>query len=66
MTSKRETKKARYNKKQQEYGNNLFGSDETFAFIAGYTASGFPYGITWEEMETIEQKDTKNLPEPKF
>lgn len=26
-------------------------SDEKFAFIAGYTDSGFPYGITWEEFE---------------
>ena len=22
--------------------------DDTFAFIAGYTPGGFPYGITWE------------------
>ncbi|RKQ35607.1 hypothetical protein [Oceanobacillus halophilus] len=26
-------------------------SDETFAFIAGYTSGGAPYGITWEELE---------------
>lgn len=26
-------------------------SDETYAYIAGYTAWGFPYGVTWEEME---------------
>lgn len=25
-------------------------SDETFAYIAGYTPAGFPYGVTWEEM----------------
>ena len=25
--------------------------DENFAFIAGRTAAGFPYGITWEEVE---------------
>ena len=25
--------------------------DETFAFIAGYTEGGAPYGITWEEMD---------------
>ncbi|WP_298273485.1 hypothetical protein [Geobacter sp.] len=24
-------------------------SDEQFAYIAGYTEGGFPYGITWEE-----------------
>ena len=25
-------------------------SDETFAFIAGYTPTGFAYGTTWEEL----------------
>ncbi len=29
-------------------------SDDTFAYIAGYTDGGFPYGITWEEMQEIE------------
>ena len=30
-------------------------SDENFQFIAGYTNSGFPYGITWEEAKLIEE-----------
>jgi hypothetical protein len=25
-------------------------SDETFAFIAGHTPAGFPFGVTWEEI----------------
>jgi hypothetical protein len=25
--------------------------DENFAFIAGRTEAGFPYGVTWEEVE---------------
>ncbi|HSE85414.1 MAG TPA: hypothetical protein VLJ79_04255 [Candidatus Binatia bacterium] len=25
--------------------------DENFAYIAGRTEAGFPYGITWEELE---------------
>jgi hypothetical protein len=29
-------------------------SDETFAFIAGYTEGGAPYGITWEEAARLE------------
>ena len=29
----------------------LFESDENFAYIAGYTPNGAPYGILWEEME---------------
>jgi hypothetical protein len=31
-------------------------SDETFAFIAGYTEGGAPYGVTWEEMEALEAR----------
>ena len=26
------------------------GMDDTFAYIAGYTSWGFPYGVTWEEL----------------
>jgi hypothetical protein len=26
-------------------------SDDRFAFIAGYTEGGFPYGTTWEELQ---------------
>jgi hypothetical protein len=29
-------------------------SDDTFAFIAGYTEGGFAYGITWEEAAALE------------
>lgn len=25
-------------------------SDDRFAFIAGYTSGGMPYGTTWEEL----------------
>jgi len=30
-------------------------SDRHFAFIAGYTEGGFPYGITWEEEEAFRR-----------
>ena len=33
----------------------LFETDEYFAFIAGYTPCGFPYGVTWEQMEEIDR-----------
>jgi hypothetical protein len=40
-------------------------SDETFAFIAGYTSGGAPYGITWEEMENLGSADERcSLPLP--
>jgi len=33
--------------------------DEYFAYIAGYTDGGVPYGITWEEAEQDQAKDIK-------
>jgi hypothetical protein len=39
--------------------------DENFAFIAGYTSGGFPYGVTWEEMEIVEQQERRGRePDP--
>lgn len=32
-------------------GPELIESDENFAFIAGYTSNGVPYGITYDEWE---------------
>ena len=37
--------------KKQELDDLPFDSDEHYYFIAGYTSSGFAYGITWEEAE---------------
>jgi len=34
-------------------------SDETFAFIAGYTSGGAPYGITHEEMQEIKRLEAE-------
>jgi hypothetical protein len=28
-------------------------SDETFAFIAGYTEGGAPYGIAWDDADAM-------------
>lgn len=39
--------------------------DERFAFIAGYTSWGFPYGITWEEMEAFDEEE-ESFDEEKF
>jgi hypothetical protein len=32
--------------------------EETHAYITGYTNWGFPYGITWEEMERIADEES--------
>ena len=37
----------------------LFDQDYDFAYIAGYTSGGFPYGVTWEEMESSENHETE-------
>lgn len=42
-------KERRKKREEQEFFDS--DSDDVFAFIAGYTAWGFPYGITHEEME---------------
>jgi hypothetical protein len=45
------------------YHGTWSDSDDTFAYIAGYTPGGAPYGVTWEEMEKqegCEQADAVN------
>jgi len=37
-------------------------SDENFAYIAGYTSGGAPFGLTWEEWEEIDRDEED--PEP--
>ena len=42
---------ARKNGHEVNEGALLDHQGDTFAFIAGYTSGGVPYGVTWEEME---------------
>lgn len=44
-------------KKQEDKLNALcdFESDEYFAMILGYTSGGFPFGVTHEEIEEMEE-----------
>ena len=54
----RRQKQLRKDKKKQELNSFLgLDSDEYFAFIAGYTSGGVPYGITHEEMKKINNED---------
>lgn len=52
-------------KKKNNILNSDIESDETFAFIAGYTECGFAYGVTWEEIggkadiDEIDREDTE-------
>lgn len=56
MAKRKNNKKKNKNAYNEEYGIE-FGHDETFAFIAGFTDGGAPYGISWEEWEEIEKAE---------
>ncbi len=43
-------RKKKKDDKEDSFGM-LFGSNEHFSFIAGYTSGGLPYGIEWDEPE---------------
>lgn len=47
----------RKKKTQKTEDEFIADCDDNFAYIAGYTSMGFPYGITWEEMEIIDQEN---------
>lgn len=53
-------RQSRKDKKEQEM-NSISESDhdENFAFIAGSTSGGFPYGITHEEMAEIIKNESE-------
>ena len=53
-------KRKKNNKRnKQQFENFDEDSDGTFAYIAGYTIGGAPYGITWEEWEFDEEENMK-------
>jgi hypothetical protein len=43
------------------YGEMYVDWDDNFAYIAGFTPGGAPFGITWEEMRRIEMEDAEAL-----
>lgn len=43
---------------------DVIEQDENFAYIAGYTSGGFPYGTTWEEQEMIDRENMQGSDEP--
>jgi hypothetical protein len=43
-------------KEEQNKIDPLIESDETFAYIAGYTSGGAPYGVTWDELKKDESR----------
>lgn len=59
MSKKRSGNRKKFKKEKPEI-DSLFGSDEYFGFIAGYTSNGVPYGLTHEEMEEIMKETMEN------
>lgn len=49
-TAKQARKEKRLRRQREQKEVETPWSDGTYAYIAGYTDWGFPYGITWEEM----------------
>lgn len=54
---KQKGKKCDRKKKRQWDEEELPDSNEEFAFIAGYTSWGFPYGIRWDEVQDEEKQE---------
>ena len=57
--SRKRHKKRKKSGKVKPGTEQFFESDENFAFIAGYTSGGAPYGLTHEEWNEI-QPETEN------
>ena len=53
-------RKARAQKGEREGINCDADSDEHFAYIAGYTPGGAPFGITWEEQRQLDPKERES------
>jgi hypothetical protein len=54
----RSKKMKKDNRKSRDIYVEAPDQDETYYFIAGYTDSGFPYGITWEENEQMNNDES--------
>lgn len=54
----RKQQRLSYKKNRENELDSLCGfeSDENFAMIIGYKSGGFPYGVTYEEMEQISNE----------
>lgn len=66
MALKKEVRKKRRNTSNVRKECLEEVSNEMFAYIVGYTSWGFPYGVTWEELEELEGKDKKLVNEKAF
>ncbi|WP_114745588.1 hypothetical protein [Falsibacillus pallidus] len=59
LDDKRQRKLSKKRKKEEQEERRLaelYDFDETFAFIAGYTEGGAPFGVTYEEMDEMDEE----------
>lgn len=59
LHNQRKREKKKREREEQELLAYL-DSDETFAYIAGYTSGGAPYGVTHEQMQELEEWNENN------
>jgi hypothetical protein len=52
----------RARRKEKDAGGALCDWDAEFAFIAGYTEGGAPYGIRWDELDEEPARDRAQPP----
>lgn len=57
---KKEREKQKEREKEMSRYGRLFGYDEYFAFIAGFTAGGASYGVSWDEWNSTEIDDARS------
>jgi hypothetical protein len=50
-------KMIREKRKTKETPSIIIDSDDYFAYIAGYTSNGVPFGLTYEEYENIKTEE---------
>jgi len=57
LQKQREEKKRQKEEKKRQKEEQLdIDSDDTYAYIVGYTSGGVPYGVTWEEMDSESEE----------
>jgi hypothetical protein len=67
MSEKRRYKKKKGFKPYSPKTDELPGdSDDFFSFIAGYTSSGVPFGLTWDEFDPKHEEDSSKSPKRKL
>jgi len=48
-------------KAEREAANRSYQGYEGFAYIAGYTEGGAPYGVTWDELRTLSPHESSEI-----